>query len=153
MVTETDILTRIAVEKLGVGVEPEKPKKRHYTNSEKSQEHLIKHQWKKGQSGNPKGRPINPLSLTALLNKKLSENPKDAEAIVNALIALGRRGEMRAIEMSFERVDGKVAETHRIEGELPVQILFVPAQALIDRPPVEIETKPPLALEEGKEQN
>lgn len=147
-----DISVRIASEKLMP--EEKVPKKRKYKMTpeakvkRKNAEQLKEHQWKKGQSGNPKGRPINPLSLTALLNKKLSENPEDAEAIVNALIALGKGRDMRAIEMSFERIDGKVIERHTIEGEMPVRILFVPAQSLIGIRTEEIEGGKPLELEE-----
>lgn len=148
-ITGEEISARVAAERLGLGVEPDlKPKHRKYVMTEKGQavkkraEQLKEHQWKKGQSGNPKGRPINPLSLTALLNKKLSENPEDAEAIVNALIALGKGKDMRAIEMSFERIDGKVIERHEISGEMPVRIVFVPAEQLLARKPVEIDTKP-----------
>lgn len=135
--TESEISKKIAVEKLGLGVAPIK-KKYPVTDKETRGRHLKDYLWKKGQSGNPKGRPINPLSLTALLNKKLSENPEDANAIVNALIALGKGRDMRAIEMSFERIDGKVVEVHKIEGELPIKLIFVPAAQLIENRKVEV---------------
>lgn len=137
-----DLPIRVATELLGAKTHPEEPipTKRPYHMSKKGKEvkknraDLLKpYQWKKGQSGNPAGRPPNPVSLTAILNRKLAEHPEDAEAIVNALIALGKRPsltQLGAIDKIFDRVDGKVAETHRIEGEFPVRIMFVPAERL-----------------------
>ena len=143
--TKPEITARLASERLGVDTSPApEPEHRVYRQTPKGKakkkeaKQLIPHQWKKGQSGNPKGRPINPLSLTALLNKKLSENPEDAEAIVNALIALGKGKDIRAIEMSFERIDGKVAEVHKLEKAMSITLIFRPAEELLAQKPMGI---------------
>ncbi len=154
---------RLTEEVIAAKLEPDKepkPKKRPYTVSEKvievqrkkATELLKPFQWKKGQSGNPHGRPPNPVSLTAILNRKLAEHPEDAEKIVDALINLGIGKDMKAIEMNFERIDGKVVERHQIEGELPVRLVFMPAEQLLGGTKVEeISSAPePLMLEEKK---
>lgn len=104
----------------------------------------------KGHSGNYSGQPPGTVSLVRLLKKHLHGHPKDAKAIVDALILMGKQGDIRAIEQIIDRIDGKAVETHKIEGEMPVVIQFVPAQRLIRNEPIEIETSPLLELEEGK---
>ena len=94
--------------------------------------HLKKFQWKKGESGNKDGRTTGSISITETLKKFLRRNPEALEDIVIALIEEGRLGNMVATKEMLDRVDGKVAETHRIEGELPVKLLFVPATELLN---------------------
>ena len=110
-------------------------------------EHLEKFQWKKGQSGNPEGRPTGGISLVERLKAYLRRNPGEAEAIIVALVKEGRLGNIIATKELLDRIDGKVVETHKIEGEMPIKILFVPAQQLLD----EKEQIQGNLLEEGKE--
>lgn len=87
--------------------------------------------WLPGVSGSPGGRePGQGLSLVGLLKRRLAERPQDAEAIINALISMGRERELGAIREILDRVDGKAIETHRIEGELPIRLVFEPANSL-----------------------
>ena len=89
----------------------------------------------KGQSGNPYangGRPIGSVSLVQILRQRLNENPQEAKEIVNAFIDQGKAKDMRAIEELLNRIDGKVAERHKIEAEIPIRLVFVPAETLQD---------------------
>lgn len=97
----------------------------------------------KGYSGCPSGQPPDTPSLVRLLKKRLREHPEEAEAIVRALVGLGKTGDMRAIDQLLDRIDGKVAETHKIEGEMPVLIQFVPASRLIESEPAKLEERKP----------
>jgi len=72
-------------------------------------ENVIKHKWKKGQSGNPNGRPKLP-DLKELLAKVLGtedEGKSGAEAILKAMEARAKRGDVRAAELLLDRAYGK----------------------------------------------
>jgi len=87
----------------------------------------------KGYSANPGGNPPGKvISLVALLRKQLTEHPEDAKAIVDSLIKMGKTRELGAIKELLDRIDGKVVERHRLEGELPIRLVFVPAKALLE---------------------
>ena len=90
-----------------------------------------KTQFKPGESGNPKGRP--PSSLTTLLKKEIAKHLKNkagefvehegvritaAEAIVRKLISSAINGDMRAMQMLFDRHDGKAVEQIRQQIKL-----------------------------------
>ena len=99
---------------------------------EETEEHsLISHfgdklqQWQPGQSGNPGGRPKG-TSLTSVLRELLDQIPKGdtaklKERIVKALLDKALRGDTRALDIIFDRTDGKVSlplevtEVQRIE--------------------------------------
>lgn len=69
-----------------------------------------KNQWKKGQSGNLKGRPKKGETLTDLLREKL---PK--EAFIEKEINLAMQGDPAARKQIWERLDGKVKEQVQID--------------------------------------
>ena len=77
---------------------------------------LKDYQFKKGQSGNPNGRPKG-TSIEAKLRQRLSEG-ENGDRIVQSLISVALRqalnGDFRFWNTILERVDGKVAE--RIAG-------------------------------------
>jgi hypothetical protein len=91
-------------------------------------DHLEPFKWKKGQSGNPSGRTKGTPSLVDELKKWLRRHPEDAEKIIAALIKEGTKGNITATREMLDRVDGKVVETHKLETDLPVQVIFVPAK-------------------------
>lgn len=77
--------------------------------------------WKKGQSGNPAGRPPKLPDLEKLLAKVL-DGEKDgktaAERILDALEAKAAKGDIRAAEVLLDRGYGKVKETIQLNGEI-----------------------------------
>jgi hypothetical protein len=79
-------------------------------------------QWKKGQSGNPKGRPKKIPELEELLANVLGEE-KDgktaAEAILMAIRAKAIKGDIRAAEVLMDRGYGKPKQ--QIDTKLEIQ--------------------------------
>jgi hypothetical protein len=75
----------------------------------------------KGSVLNPKGKEKGTKHMTTLLKEALkrvagdSEDPNDV-AIVNSLISSAKAGNISAIEMVFNRIDGKQGA---LTGELP----------------------------------
>lgn len=85
-----------------------------------------------GQGANPYSRENRnkSISITNLLKKRLTDDPKEANFIVSRLVSLARHKSQRqldAIREIMDRLDGKVADKHKVELENPVTIQFVPA--------------------------
>ena len=83
-------------------------------NSDKKNEHLVKHQWKKGQSGNPNGRPKSGFALneyiTELANVELEDKKTMLEAVVGKVYEEALDGNMTAINFLADRVLGKPSQ-------------------------------------------
>ena len=85
--------------------------------------------FKKGQSGNPKGRPLKLPALDKLMADVLGEE-KDGitagEAILKALRAKATKGDVRAAEVLLDRAYGKPKQTHdtNITSTEPLVILL-----------------------------
>jgi len=73
-------------------------------------ENIIPHKFKKGQSGNPNGRPRKLPALDKLMADVLGEE-KDGitagEAILKAIRAKAAKGDVRAAELLLDRAYGK----------------------------------------------
>lgn len=70
--------------------------------------------FKKGESGNPNGRPRKLPELEALLAEVLSEETNGItamQAILMGLVAKAKRGDVRAAELLLNRAYGKQKET------------------------------------------
>jgi hypothetical protein len=95
-----------------------------------------KHRWKKGTSGNPRGRPTKEASLTNLLRDEIQNVcPADREQrtwkelVVRATLQLAMKGNAAALKEVWERLDGKVLQTERLElGEggkqVTIQVVY-----------------------------
>lgn len=73
-----------------------------------------------GQSGNPKGRPKKIPALDKLLSDVLgSVEDEDSEmkAVINALIARAKKGDVRAAEVLLDRAYGKPKQEVKFETE------------------------------------
>ncbi len=82
--------------------------------------------FKPGESGNKGGRPKG-QSLTAVLRELLEQIPKGdtaklKERIVKALLDKALRGDTRALDIVFDRTDGKVSLPVELQGEMTVTI-------------------------------
>jgi len=89
--------------------------------------------FKKGQSGNPKGKPKKIPELNVLLAEVLGEE-KDgieaAKAILMALRAKATKGDVRAAEVLLNRAYGLPAQKTTSNGDLNLNVIYgrVPEQ-------------------------
>jgi hypothetical protein len=81
--------------------------------------------WKPGESGNPAGRPKGSLSLTDILRRQLQETLQDgsklekAEALVAKLIAVASGGDMQAMKLILDRLEGSPRQAIDLSGSAP----------------------------------
>lgn len=78
-------------------------------------EALKAQQWKKGQSGNPHGAPKKELRFTNAIREALAEKNKTGDAtkmqeLIQVLYEQGMAGNVKAIEILIERMDGKAIQ-------------------------------------------
>jgi hypothetical protein len=91
-------------------------------------ENVIPHKWKKGQSGNPAGRPKLP-NLQEILAKVLGDEKDEksaAEAILAAMRSKAIRGDVRAAELLLDRAYGKAKLDIELEGSINTVIMPQP---------------------------
>ena len=95
------------------------------------------HRWKKGVSGNPRGRPKKQDSLTSLLKEEIKKVcPADRqkrtweELMVLATLQLAMKGNAVALKEVWERLDGKVLQAGRLQldgtngGEIKISVVY-----------------------------
>jgi len=85
--------------------------KQRKNSDKKKNDNLVKHQWKKGQSGNPNGRP-NEFALNehikTLANTPVGRSKKTMlEAVVNTVYEEALDGNMTAVNFLADRILGK----------------------------------------------
>ena len=75
-------------------------------------------QWKKGQSGNPKGRP--PDLIKTML--KAVGDEKGLREIADAIMKKALKGDVKAAEFVYDRLYGKPKQSQdiKIETERPI---------------------------------
>ena len=93
-------------------------------------ENVIPYKFKKGQCGNPKGRPKLP-DIKAILEEVLSEKNDSgmtaAEALMKKLRSMGAAGNLKAIEMLLDRAYGKPKQT------IDTNIVSAPTITVLDK--------------------
>lgn len=93
---------------------------------------------KPGEVKNPYGRwgkAGKPNNLKAILNSIVFEEGEistKAERIMNVLTSLAEQGNIKAIEIILERIDGKVADKVQVESKDPLACMVLPAKRLRD---------------------
>ena len=92
------------------------------------------------------GRQTGKVSLTRELNRYLLDNTHIIPKIIKAWIKECEGGNIQALQEMINRIDGKVAEIHKIDAENPVTLIFAPA-LLTTRP--EQEYAPIINIVEG----
>lgn len=90
---------------------------------------LRKHQWKKGQSGNPKGRPKKLPDLKEVLINVLAETKEGRsalEAVLMTMRAKALKGDTRAAELLLDRAYGKAKQEHDVLAQFTNVIMPLP---------------------------
>ena len=85
--------------------------------------HNLRPAWKKGESGNPQGRPkeapeLRPL-LAKLLNEPTPEGINAAELILRGLIGEAVKGNTRAAELILKRAYGEPPRVLELQTDFP----------------------------------
>jgi hypothetical protein len=84
----------------------------------------------KGQSGNPRGRPKRGAALSdfarwAVMQPAAADAARSrGQAIAEALVAQAMAGEVAAIKLLFDRLDGPVPQVVTGEGGGPIAIIW-----------------------------
>ena len=87
---------------------------------------LAEHQWKPGESGNPKGRPKTD-SITKAIRRLLAEGVDGQplyDAIARVAVQKALKGDHRFWTYVIERSDGKVADALQQSGEVEVVVKY-----------------------------
>lgn len=90
-------------------------------------ENISKYKYKKGQSGNPNGRPSVLPELKEAIAKALEKKTggiSELDRIIEALVKKAKKGDVRAAQELFDRGYGKVKQT--METSFKEQPLFAP---------------------------
>lgn len=80
--------------------------------------------WKPGQSGNPNGRPPKGHSITDTIKDMMNETPEIKKALGTKVIEYALKGDMTAMKMLWQYMDGMPTQVNEITGKdgQPIQI-------------------------------
>ena len=108
-----------------------------------------------GVSGNQSGAVSGP-SLSRVLREWFTTHPDDLLAFIEAGVKLALKGKFEFYNLIWNRLDGKLIETHQIDSENPVTLVFMPyAEAKrignISEPPVLEALEAEVVVDDGLE--
>lgn len=90
-------------------------------------DHLVPYRWQQGESGNPLGKSKGEVNITSRLKRELLKdlpNSKTdsckADMVVAALVAEAREGNVQAINIILDRLEGKVTDKVEVSGQAVV---------------------------------
>ena len=96
------------------------------TQFKKGNEVGKEYRWKKGQSGNPKGRRNAYTDLIKDFSFTKKGDRERREVVVSKLFQLAERGDLRAIQFIVERLEGKALERQeRTTKSEPIQVMVI----------------------------
>lgn len=88
--------------------------------------------WKKGQSGNPNGRPPKAKAMSEELRRLLQRHApgtkrSNLEVLVAKLVELAHGGDKDALRYIFDRLEGRPAQALEFSGDeaRPLHITYV----------------------------
>jgi len=84
----------------------------------------VKTSWKPGESGNPNGRPLKGYSITETIKAMLKAKPEIKQALGNKILSKALQGDVTAIKMLWQYMDGMPAQTMKLEGDKEEPILI-----------------------------
>ena len=87
--------------------------------------------WKKGQSGNPAGRPPAGESFADAIRARLT--PERQAKLAEKAIALAEAGDVRALVFIRDTLDGRPKQALEHRGQGPLLLVPVPTNAGDDR--------------------
>ena len=99
-------------------------------------ENIAPHKFKKGQSGNPKGRPKLPdikELMAAVLGEERHGGVTEAERILRAIRAKAAKGDVKAAEFLYDRGYGKPKQQIEHGGSLNTPPPVITVQVLPPR--------------------
>lgn len=85
--------------------------------------------WKKGESGNPKGRPPKILSVTSLVKEELEKidpttGKNKAQLLAETIVDQSITGNVKAFKELLDRVEGKVPQAIKHQGDSEAPLKF-----------------------------
>lgn len=95
-------------------------------NNNGSNHPLAEHQWKPGESGNPKGRPKKDSitkAIQTLMDEGIDGQPL-YDAIARVAVQKALRGDRHFWQFVIERCDGKIADALQQSGEVEVIVRY-----------------------------
>lgn len=88
----------------------------------------LKPPWKPTQSGNPKGKPKGLRSWHTVLRERLESGKITMEQIGDAILKKAKRGDTKAIDLIWNRMDGKPKETIEVPQSPGINVLELPPE-------------------------